>query len=722
MRCLLLLLALCASAAAAQQLTQFVDPFIGTAGGGNTFPGAVRPWGMASVSPHNAPGAPSGYLWGNKEIEGFGHTHLSGTGCADFGSVMLSVTEDVARPERAVMMRAKHERASPAYYRAELERPALVLEATATVRCGAIRLNRQRAGKLVVRIDAGRSLGRVGGGAIRIVSGREVEGENLGGGICGETNRHTTYFVARFSRSADETGLWIADRAAPGRSGAVEDSSLGAWFRFSGEAARKLQVKVGISYVSVENARVNLDRELPGWDFDAVRAEGERAWEEQLSRIRVAGGSRADLTKFYTALYHAMIHPGVLSDLNGEYPLAGGKGVGKDSLGIRYTGFSLWDTYRTLHPLLTLIAPEVQSAMLRTMTAFARETGSLPKWEIAGNETYLMVGDPAAAVVADSYVKGIRGFDAATAFEAMQRAASVGQDGQPMPVRPGYHDYLALGYIPFEQDTTQQWWVWGPVSTALEYCVADWATAQMARAMGKSDAAEEFERRSGFWKNLFEPEGRIMRPRMRDGSWLTPFDPLAVEGSGSWRGSGGPGYVEGNSWHYRWFAPHDVPGMIAAYGGAEVFVSELERSFDAGHFTVNNEPDIANPYLFAYVPGEEWRVRARVGEIMARDFTSGPKGLPGNDDAGTISAWFVFSALGFYPVAPGAPEYALGAPLFREARLRLNGRYYPGRQLVITSSPRGTKGGATVSLNGAPIKGGLIRHAYLVAGGRMEFR
>jgi predicted alpha-1,2-mannosidase len=719
-RCLLLSL-VCPLTIAAQDVTQFVDPFIGTGEFGHTFPGAVHPWGMVSVSPHNAPGTPSGYRHGEPFFHGFGQTHLSGTGCADLGSIVVTAVRDSNSfdPEK-YKCTYRDERAFPGYYSVRLNEPGVFAEATATPRCGFLQVTPENDDNLTLVIDAGRSLALLGGGAVTIRSSTEVEGYNLSGGFCGEANRQTVYFVARFSQPAVRSGILVNAQRIAETSAAVEDQSIGAWLQFSSEPGKAILMKVGISYVSIANARQNLDAEIPDWNFNRVRVEAQNEWNRELSRIEVEGGSRDDKVKFYTALYHTLIHPNIISDVNGEYPLMGRNGVGKVSGRERYTIFSLWDTYRTLHPFLALVYPERQVAMVQSMVNMYRESGFLPKWELAGNETYMMVGDPAAIVIADTYLKGIDDFDVALAYEAITKPALLRDGEEAPPIRAGYHEQLQYGYIPFEQDTTQDWWVWGPVSTSLEYCLSDWAIGRMAEKLGRTGEAQEFFRRSQFYKNYFDPSTQFLRPKRKSGEWLAPFDSLALEGSGSWAWSGGPGYVEGNAWHYTWFVPHDVEGLIDLFGGPQPFVKKMQRCFDEQHFTIGNEPDIAYPYLFTYVDGEEWRAQRTVAQIMKDHFSTGPNGLRGDDDAGAISAWFVFSALGFYPACPASNEYRLGIPLFDRASISLSPRFGSGEEFVIEKIGDEERVKA-IQLNGGTVTDFKIDHSQIVAGGKLVF-
>lgn len=682
--------------------TKYVNPFIGTTNGGNTFPGAVVPWGMVSVSPHNSPGAPAGYIYGEEYFSGFGHTHLSGTGCADLGNVVITA---VKSGEPSSVQRFSKESAKPGYYSLYLNSAETKAEVTAKIRAGIIRFTPDKPGKLDIIIDPSTTLAITGGGSVKIVSDTEIEGTSISGGFCGETNRQTVYFVSRFSQDAALFKLISGSKEIHGKDASIIDSPLVCRISFNIE--KQLQIKTGISYVSIANARENLETEMPDWDFESAIKKADGMWNEVLSRITVEGKNEDDKIKFYTALYHMLIHPNVISDVNKQYPLMGRKGIGTLTEGERYTVYSLWDTYRTLHPFLTLVYPEKQSEMIKSMLGMYKENGYLPKWELAGLETYMMVGDPAAPVIADSYIKGIRDFDKELALEAMLKPVMLKKGKKAPPIRAGYHDILKWGYIPFEQDHNEDWWVWGPVSTMLEYNLSDWTIAQYARALNRNDLYDTLLSRSLLYKNIFDSTTLFVRPRLKSGEWINPFDSLITEGSGDWEGSGGPGYVEGNAWNYTWFVPHDIPGLINLFGGEEIFSQKLLRSFKEKWFTINNEPDFAYPYLFSYIKGKEHLTKQLVTGIMKNEFGMGPDGLPGNDDCGTTSGWFIFSALGFYPDCPASEEYRIGVPLFDRVQVNLNNKYYPGKSIIIKKSDK-------------QIGDYKIKHSDLINGGSFD--
>lgn len=704
----------------ADSVARWVDPFIGTHGDGNTFPGATVPWGMTAPSPHTRLASPldffqngklaaAGYVDDDPEVHGFGLTHLSGTGCPDLGAPVIAATSGkLATDFDAYGARRQNERAWPGYWGADLVEPNVRAELTATARTAALRFF-MRGGDLNVLIDVTRPLSWSGGGHVRVVSPREVEGYVQTGIFCGKQNAQRVYFVGRFDHAAARAGTFDHDAVSDA---AEADGSAGAWFTFGASAGRLVELQVGISYTSLDGARTNLDAELSGRAFDDVRIAATDAWEATLGRVRVEGGSDDARTTFYTALYHALLHPSIASDAGGAHlRFGGGNVVEVDAAHDRYHVFSLWDTYRTVHPLLTLLYPERQRDMVRSILQMTIEAGAPPMWELAGNEVQMMVGDPADVVLADSAVKGVMPEPelAAAAWPILQAAAL--DTTSAMPHRAANAAYRMLGYVPIEQANL----AWGPVSTTLEYALADWALTRLGAALGVAvDPALELQADS--WKNLVDPATQLFRPRHADGSFADPFDPDAIDGSHDQKRSGGPGFVEGTAWQYGFFAPHAVEAQAAATGGAEAYVARLQSLFDSGRFATWNEPDLGFPYLFTRFAGEGWRTAAQVRDARARAFTTAHDGIPGNDDCGTMSAWYVFSALGFYPDLPGGDDYAVGTPLFERATLTL-----PAGSFVLNSphaSPEHIYVRAA-SLAGRTI-GQRLRHADVVAGGTLH--
>jgi predicted alpha-1,2-mannosidase len=436
------------------------------------------------------------------------------------------------------------------------------------------------------------------------------------------------------------------------------------------------------------------------------------AWQHQLSRIEVDGGNQDDRTRFYTALYHALIHPSLLNDVSGTYPRFGLGEVARTDDGPRYTIFSLWDTYRTLHPLLTLLYPEVQLGMLRSMQDMILAAGVPPKWELIAEEVQMMVGDPASIVMADSYAKGLTDFDLSAVYPILRAAADDSTH------RPGNDDYRSLGFVPM--DVADE--VWGPVSTTLEYALADSALARLAHAAGRPEDAAALELRAHSYAGLYDASTGMLRPRNRDGSFLEPFDPDAIEGSFPLR-LGGPGYVEGTAWSYAFFAPHDMDGLIGLHGERS-FVDRLQLMFDSDRFVMWNEPDMAYPYLFTFVNGEGRRTQRESRRAVERYFGAEPDGLPGNDDAGALSAWLVFSAMGFYPVTPGLAEYRLGSPLFERITIHLSEAHHAGETFVI-EAPGNAPSHIFVRearLDGQLLEQPVLLHDAITAGGTLRLQ
>lgn len=718
---LALLLAALASGPARASNADHVDPFIGTAAGaqpyakGNTFPGALVPNGMVAISPDTSPRHAGGYRSGAPYIEGFSQNHMSGVGCSgDFGNILLMPTIGaVATTEAGYRSTYGDEAAQPGYYRAFLATPGVTAEMSATTRASISRYTfpaRPRGDANIV-VDVSHGLTPSRGGAVTIVSPTEVEGYNDAGAFCGTYSPYRVHFVARFSKPSSTRGTWSG--ASLGTTERRTGRDIGAWFRFATSAGERIEVRLGLSYVSIANARANLDAEIPGTrSFEQVRAAALAAWNTDLGRIEVTGGTTAQKTIFFTALYHALIHPSVNSDVNGQYPGMGGAGV--RSTGGAYTHyhlFSLWDTYRSLHPLLTLLYPARQAHMVRSMVVMAKESGWLPKWEMAGRETRIMVGDPAAIVIADTYLKGIRNFDVAAAYAAMKKSATQTAGN---PLRPCVDRYLTLRYLPHDGCK-------GSVSVTEEYAYADHAIAKLAQARGKTADAATFSARALHHRNLYDAGTGFLRPRNADGTWLAPFDPLCCTlANGKYDG---PGYIEGTAWQYLFMAPHDIAGLKTLLGGDAAFLAKLDAAFtDApGHYTLINEPDMLYPYLFTYVPGEAWRTQERVRHDIATNFTTGRAGLPGNDDAGQTSSRLVFDMLGFYPVDPLSRTYRIGSPIFTTATLRLDRRHYPGTRFVLRADHNSATNLYIQSalLNGSPLTVPQLGHEAITKGGTL---
>ena len=688
-RVLLVLFALMLSVGLrAEEPTKWVDPFIGTADYSVTHPGAVVPHGMMAVVPFNVTGSElnrfdkdnrwwsAPYDIRNKYSVGFAHGALSGVGCPELGAIITMATVGEVMPDRYDHGSTySDEVAEPGYYATTYDMFAVRAEATATERASVERYTFVEGGAANILIDLGTALSNESGAMLRKISDTEVEGMRLLGTFC-YTNQAVfpVYFVARISHKAESTGYWKlqpemtgVEAAWSGDSGQYKiyksysremmGNDIGFYFSLGEvEPGTEVEVKVGISYTSMENARRNLDAEVAGRTFDEVRAEAHDVWSDALGKIRVTGGSDEDKTMFYTGLYHALLHPNILSDVNGEYPAmeSGATGLAADY--DRYTVFSLWDTYRNVHQLLTLAYPDVQTDMIRSMVAMSEEWGWLPRWELYGRETFTMEGDPAIPVIVDSYLKGLRDFDVEVAYEAMKRSATT--PGADNPIRRDIDPYIERGYIPvgvFAQDMSGD----NSVSHALEYYVADHALSLLAREMGDEEFAEELESRAAGWRHYYSKADGAMRPLDASGEYVGEFDPTAGANF-----SNTIGFHEGSSWNYTFFVPHDIDGLVKAMGGKRAFTEKLWMIFEEGHYDPTNEPDIAYPYLFSRIKGEEWRTQYIVRRLLDENYSVSPDGLPGNDDTGTMSAWAVFSMMGIYPDCPGEPYYTITTPRF----------------------------------------------------------
>lgn len=724
--------------ARAQAPAEWVDPFIGTTNFGTCNPGAVCPNGMMAVVPFNVMGSAQNRFdkdarwWStpydrtNSFFTGFAHGALSGVGCPEMGSLLtMATTGDLTVDYREYGSAYRDERASPGYYALLLEKYGIRAETTAAPRSSAERYTFP-AGSGHLLLNLGEGLTNESGATVRRVSPTEIEGMKLLGTFCYNPQKvFPVYFVLRVSKTPSRSGYWKKQRPMTGveaewtpdngryklyteygRELAGDD--VGYWFSFDGLGeGEQVEVRMGISYVSTENARRNLDAEQPaGATFDGLHAAAVKRWNDDLSRIRVEGGTQAQRTVFYTALYHALIHPNLISDVNGEYPLMERSGERGVAGGDRYTVFSLWDTYRNLHQLLTLVYPERQADMVRSMVGMYREWGWLPKWELYGRETFTMEGDPAIPVIVDSWMKGIRDFDLGTAYAAMRKSATT--PGAANRMRPDIDPYVERGYVPlgfFAADLSGD----NSVSHALEYYIADHALSLLADSLGDADFAAELRRRAAGWRRYYSPESGTFRPIRADGSFLTPFDPRQGENF-----EPVPGFHEGSAWNYTFYVPHDVEGLARVMGGRRRFVDKLQAVFDEGLYDPANEPDIAYAYLFSRFAGEEWRTQHLTRQLLERYFTTAADGIPGNDDTGTMSAWAVFTMLGLYPDCPGEPYYTLTAPTFDRAEIdTAHGTLVIGK--------RGEGYIRRMTLGGRPLKTYRIAHDALLRGGRLNY-
>jgi len=724
----------------AQQPVDYVNPFIGTSNYGTTNPGAVCPQGLMSVTPFNVMGSESNkfdkdsqwwsapYTSDNNYFTGFAHVNLSGVGCPELGGLLLMPTAGDLNVDYSQYGSAYTEEvAKPGYYGTKLTKYGIKAEATASMRTGLSRFTFP-AGKGNILLNLGEGLTNETGATVRIVNDTEIEGSKLMGTFCYNPQAvFPVYFVMKVSKAPKQMGYWKKQRPMKGVEAEWDGYSgkyklytkynrdmsgddVGVWFTYDNEANEVIEVKMGVSFVSIENARLNMNTEQPDFNFDKVSMAAREQWNSDLSRVLVEGGSKDEKTIFYTALYHMLIHPNILQDVNGEYPMMESLKTGKTS-GNRYTVFSLWDTYRNVSQLMTLLFPERQVEIIRTMVDMYKESGWLPKWELFGRETLTMEGDPSIPYIVDAWMRGIRDFDVETAYQAMRKGATT--PGEFNLMRPDANDYFTKGYVPLREKFDNS------VSHALEYYIADWNLSKFAQSLGKKEDAKLFYDRSMGYKHYYCKEYGTLRPILPDGTFYSPFDPL--QGANF---EPSPGFHEGNSWNYTFYVPHDIAGLTKLMGGKKKFVDKLQMVFDKKYYDMANEPDIAYPYLFSNFKGEEWRTQKTVRGLLRDYYHNAPNGLPGNDDTGTMSAWAVFAMMGFYPACPGDVNYTLTSPLFDKVTIKLNPDYYKKGELVIGTNRTHADEIyiQEVKAGSKKLNGYFISHDELVNAGSIEYK
>jgi len=845
---------------------EYADPMIGTDAHGHTFPGAVLPFGMVQLSPDTGTEGwdwCSGYHYSDSSIMGFSHTHLSGTGCADYGDILVMPTTGELKtlpgtkdgPEEGYRSRFSHssEEVSPGYYSVVLEDYDIKAELTATKRTGIHRYTFPESDEAHVIVDLSHGIGdRTTDAYIKVVGNDAIEGYRRSSGW----NDHKVYFSAQFSKPFASYGTWNESEVKKDRK--KKRKGIGCFVDFNTRDKESIVIRVGLSSTGMDGARKNLEEEAKSWDFDGYREAASEQWNEELGKIEVEGG-RDDMVKFYTALYHTMIAPNVFSDVDGSY-------MGIDwkvhrTEGTQYTLFSLWDTFRALNPLLTIIEPEVEQDVIRSMLNIYEESGEagLPRWFLANTDNNCMIGTHSVAVIADAYTKGLRDFDAALAYTAAKTDAEkpgdagLAKEGKPWR-RLGLEDYASLGYVP--SGTVGQ-----EVSRTMEYAYDDWCLAQMAKMLGREEDYEHYMDRALNYRNLFNPETGFFQGKNADGSWqrqiaIEKFDTLlredrnirdgsnrntysidlshliedspdrtiyvcfsdsiredgwgpsvwhfVLEGDGKaladfdvdgsaeekeylykdsntaidndhrfadvnsyWiyrftipkgaktlvarvdmsnqfhvSASSSPEpepfdptvqygyYTEGNAWQWSFFAPQDIDGLIELMGGRDAFVERLDSMFEQepivqgspdisgliGQYAHGNEPSHHITYLYDYA-GMPWKTQERVRQVMDELYGTGADGLCGNEDCGQMSAWYVFSAMGFYPVRPGEARYAIGSPIFDKVTIHLDS----GKALVIEARSVENRYIQSATLNGEVLDDPWLEHSALKNGGTLVF-
>ena len=711
----------CTSAEAegrAESLADCVNPFIGTDFTGNTYPGAQVPFGMVQLSPDNGlPGWDriAGYFWPDSTIAGFSHTHLSGTGAGDlydisFMPVTLPYRE--AKGSLGIHSRFSHddESASAGYYQVRLADYDINVELTATPRCGVQRYTFPKADAAVfLNLRKAMNWDATQDAHIEQVDSVTLRGYRFSNGWA---RGQRVFFCTRFSRPFDKMSL---DTAAIVSEGKRTGTSVIARLDFKTEEGEQLVVSTALSGVSMEGAMRNLQAEMPDNDFDKCLASARKDWDEQLGKIEIECGNRDEKVKFYTALYHAMLAPTLYSDVDGAY-YGPDKQVHRAEGWINYSTFSLWDTFRAAHPLFTYVAPERVNDMVKSFIAFYEQNGRLPVWNMWGSETDMMIGYHAVAVIADAYLKGIGDFDAEKALEACVATANLDD-------YRGIGAYKELGYVPCNLKDPYNADDWS-LSKTLEYAYDDYCIARMAEKMGRKDVADEFDKRSQNYRNVYNPQTGFMQPRDDKGNFVEPFSPDDYM----------PHICESNGWQYFWSVQHDVDGLMELAGGKERFAQKLDSMFTyhpgeddelpifstgmIGQYAHGNEPSHHVIYLFNAV-GQPWKTQHYAARVMHELYLNTPAGLCGNEDCGQMSAWYVFSAMGFYPVDPVSGRYEIGSPLYPEVRMRLpNGKTFTVRANGVSQENCYIR---SMTFNGAPYDKTYITHEQILSGGVLEF-
>lgn len=689
----------------------FVNPFIGTGGHGHTYPGATAPFGMVQLSPDTRPNTMdwddcSGYHYSDTMLYGFSHTHLSGTGVPDYCDILVMPyvgTAELEKEKYASPFQKSKEKAEAGYYAVWLDKSNIFAEMTATERVGVHRYTYPENQERIRLLFDLRHRDVVLESTMTAVSDREIVGSRISKGWA-ENQR--IYFVARFSKPFSSSRILDMTLNPRISQRAVKSKAIVGLLDFQ-QDGEPLVVTVGISAVDVEGARRNLRAECPDFDFDKVKERTQNRWVERLSKVSVDGGSESQMRTFYTALYHTMAAPNVFSDVDGRY--RGRDGETHYAQGHeQYTVFSLWDTYRACHPLYTLLEPARTKDFIQTFMRQYEQGGRLPVWELAGNETDCMIGNHSIPVIADAWIKNIRGYDGAQALNAMIQTAALN--------RLGLDHYRSLGYIPSDLESES-------VSKTLEYAFDDYSIAQMARNMANMEVYDTFIRRAQYYKNLYDPSTGFFRAKNNAG-WHEPFDPFEVNFN----------YTEANAWQYALAAPQDVSGMMALHGGPERFAAFLDRLFTAksvttgrqqaditgliGQYVQGNEPSHHMAYLYNYA-GQPWKTQERVRQIMDDMYSDRPDGLSGNEDCGQMSAWLVMSAMGFYQVVPVGLQYMIGTPWFEECTLFLeNGNRFTVKAPGVSAKKKYVK---SATLNGQALTQTYLYHYQIVNGGELVF-
>lgn len=718
-----LCLASCGSSQKGQEmedLTQFVDPRIGTGGHGHVFYGANVPYGFIQLGPTSIPQSwdwVSGYHVSDSTVIGFPHTHLSGTGIGDLHdiNVMPVVGEvtysrgDASSYETGLWSYSDRSKevVTPGYYRTHLSRYNVDVELTATKRVGFHKYTflGNESPAIVFDMVNGGCWDKTTEAVIRVVNDSTVSGYRYSKGWADDQR---VFFRAEFSRKFDNVEFIVNDSVKEGDM--AKGAQLFARVNFAAGNQEPVYMKVALSPTSEEGAQLNMQTELSGWDFEKTIADAKAAWNKELNKVKVYTTDEASKKIFYTSLYHTLFAPSEFCDVNGDY-YGADKQMHKDEGFVNYTTFSLWDTYRAAQPLMTILHPEKMSDIINTMLHIHQQQGKLPVWHLMGCETNCMVGNPGVPVVADAILKDIKGFDTELAFKALKESSM-------LPER-GMEHRIEYGFIPADKMTEA-------IAYDMEYAIADWAVAQAAQKLGKQEDYEYFLKRSKSYKNYFDASTGFMRGKMLDGSWRTPFSPYASSHRDD-------DYCEGNAWQYTWLVPHDVEGLVECFGSKEAFVNKLDSLFLAngdmgeasspdisgliGQYAHGNEPSHHTVYLYTLV-GQPWKTADRIKEILHTMYTDQPDGLSGNEDVGQMSAWYILSSFGFYQVEPAGGKFVFGYPNFDKVEIAV-----PAGKFVIERENKGRQNNYIqgIVFNGTEYKKPWIEYADIMKGGELKF-
>ena len=718
-----LCLASCGSSQKGQEmedLTQFVDPRIGTGGHGHVFYGANVPYGFIQLGPTSIPQSwdwVSGYHVSDSTVIGFPHTHLSGTGIGDLHdiNVMPVVGEvtysrgDASSYETGLWSYSDRSKevVTPGYYRTHLSRYNVDVELTATKRVGFHKYTflGNESPAIVFDMVNGGCWDKTTEAVIRVVNDSTVSGYRYSKGWADDQR---VFFRAEFSRKFDNVEFIVNDSVKEGDM--AKGAQLFARVNFAAGNQEPVYMKVALSPTSEEGAQLNMQTELSGWNFEKTIADAKAAWNKELNKVKVYTTDEASKKIFYTSLYHTLFAPSEFCDVNGDY-YGADKQMHKGEGFVNYTTFSLWDTYRAAQPLMTILHPEKMSDIINTMLHIHQQQGKLPVWHLMGCETNCMVGNPGVPVVADAILKDIKGFDTELAFKALKESSM-------LPER-GMEHRIEYGFIPADKMTEA-------IAYDMEYAIADWAVAQAAQKLGKQEDYEYFLKRSKSYKNYFDASTGFMRGKMLDGSWRTPFSPYASSHRDD-------DYCEGNAWQYTWLVPHDVEGLVECFGSKEAFVNKLDSLFLAngdmgeasspdisgliGQYAHGNEPSHHTVYLYTLV-GQPWKTADRIKEILHTMYTDQPDGLSGNEDVGQVSAWYILSSFGFYQVEPAGGKFVFGYPNFDKVEITV-----PAGKFVIERENKGQQNNYIqgIVLNGTEYKKPWIEYADIMKGGELKF-